>query len=151
MSFWSYGIFLHITNRDIFQRNCLHSVQYCRCCRLDFDSVSARLPCHMSDDPLKRDFLDIYLTTFFGVHNFKMTSYFFWKCSKLNLNLENPKTDSENIFPFWDNCIWKSCNKLSLLRKEYLLSAPNGLTNSPKILHITQRDFFKLNFVHRDQ
>ena len=35
--------------------------------------------------------------------------------------------------------------KLSFLRKEYLLSAVNGLTNNPKILHITQGDLFNLN------
>ena len=36
----------------------------------------------------------------------------------------------------------KCCYKLSLLRKEYLLLAVNGLTNSPNILHITKKDFF---------
>ena len=36
----------------------------------------------------------------------------------------------ENVFRFWDNCIWKCCYKLSLLRREYLLSAVNGLANS---------------------
>ena len=35
----------------------------------------------------ERDFLDIYLTTFFGVRKFK------------NLHLENCKKNSENIFP----------------------------------------------------
>ena len=33
-----------------------------------------------------------------------------------------------------------------LLRREYLSSTLNPLTNSPKILDITQRDFFNLNF-----
>ena len=62
---------------------------------------------------------------------------------------ENKK--SENIFRFWDNCIWKCYYKLSLLRREYLLSVVNGLTNSAKIFSITQRDFFKLNTLNRDQ
>ena len=105
------------------------------------------------------NFLDIYLTTFFGVRKFKNTfklwrSAFFWKFSNVKLNLENPKKKkkkSENIFPYWDNWIWKRCYKLSLLRKKYLLSAVNWLTNSLKILHITQRDFFNPNFFHRDQ
>ena len=76
---------------------------------------------------------------------------FFWKCSKLNLTLENAKKNWENSFCFWDKCIWKCCNKLSLLRREYLSSAVNRLTNSPKILHITQTDFFNLNCFHSDQ
>ena len=101
-------------------------------------------------------FWDIYLTTFFGIRKSKNTfklwwSSFFWNCSKLNLNLENGKRIWENIFRFWDNCIWKCCNKLSLLRREYLLLAVNGLTNRPKILHITDRDFTNLNCFHRDQ
>ena len=67
---------------------------------------------------------------------------FFWKCSKLNLSLENgKKKDLENVFRFWDKLIWKCWYKLRLLRREYLSSALNELTKSPKILHITQRDF----------
>ena len=73
------------------------------------------------------------------------------KCSKLNLNLGNAKRKSEIIFPFWDNCIWKCCNKLPLLRREYLSSAINELTNSPNILHITQGDFFNLTCFQREQ
>ena len=61
------------------------------------------------------------------------------------------KKKLENIFGFWDNCLQKWVNKLHLLKREYLLSAVNGLTNSPEILHITQRDFFNLKFLHRDE
>ena len=125
------------------------------CCPSDFNSVWARSPCHLWKGPLKQDLLDIYLTTFFGVSKSENTSamrvIFFRKCSKWNLNLENVKKHSQNIFGFWDNIIWKSCYKLSLLRRQYLLSAVNGLTNSPKILNITQRDFFNRNYLHRDQ
>ena len=32
-----------------------------------------RLPCHLSRSPLKRDLLDIYLSTFFVVNNFAKT------------------------------------------------------------------------------
>ena len=70
---------------------------------------------------------------------------FFWKYSEMNLTLENVKKKSGNILGCWDNCIRKCCDKLSLLRTEYLLSAVNGLTNSPKILYITQRDFINPN------
>ena len=119
-----------------------------------FDSV--HLSCYLSKNPLKRYFLDVYLTAFFGVRKFKNGSavrviFFFGKCSKFNLNLKNAKRNSENIFLFWDNGIWKCCDKLSLLRREYFSSAVNGLTNSPKIFHITRRDFLNLNCLHRDQ
>ena len=40
---------------------------------------------------------------------------------------------------------------LPLLRREYLLSAVHWLKNRPKILHITQRDFFNMNYIHRDE
>ena len=60
------------------------------------------------------------------------------------------KKKLEKLF-FSDNCIWRCCYKLSLLRREYLLSALNGLRKSPNILHITKRDFFWLNFFHRNQ
>ena len=42
-------------------------------------------------------------------------------------------------------------SKLSLLRREYLLSAVNVLINSLKILQRTKRDFFQLNYLHSDQ
>ena len=59
--------------------------------------------------------------------------------------------NSENTFPFLDNCILKCCIKFPLLRRQYLSSAVNGLTNSPKILYITQRDFLNLNILRIDQ
>ena len=99
-------------------------------------------------------FLCIYLSTFFGVCKFKNTfklwgASFFWKCSRLNLILESAKTNSENNFPFWDNWIWKCSYKVSLLGRKYLPSAVNGLTNSPKLLHIIKTDFFQL--IYSDQ
>ena len=42
-------------------------------------------------------------------------------------------------------------SKLSLLRREYLLTAVNVLINSLKILQRTKRDFFQLNYLHSDQ
>ena len=61
------------------------------------------------------------------------------------------KKNLENIFPFWDNCIRKYCSKISLLRREYLLSAVDGLKNSNKILLITLKNFFNRDCLHRDQ
>ena len=71
--------------------------------------------------------------------------HFFRKISRFDLNLENARKNSKNIFRFWDNCIWKCCYKVPLLRTEYLLFAANGLKKSPKILHIFQRHIFNLN------
>ena len=61
------------------------------------------------------------------------------------------KKNSEKVFNFWDKSIEKCCNKVPLSRRKYLSSAVNVLTNSPKILHISQRDFLKANCLHRDQ
>ena len=43
------------------------------CCRSDFNSVSARLPCYLSKGRLKQDSLGIYQSTFFGSRKFKNT------------------------------------------------------------------------------
>ena len=56
----------------------------------------------------------------------------------------------KKAFCFGDNSIWSGCVKLSLLRKEYLSSAVNVLTNSYKILHITKRDIFQLIYLQND-
>ena len=39
-----------------------------------FQHIWVRFPCCFSKDPLRRDFLDVDLTTFFGVPNFGNTS-----------------------------------------------------------------------------
>ena len=124
-------------------------------CRLVLIPVSVRFPCYLSKGPLKRDILDIYLTTFLGVCKIKNTSamrvIFLLEIFKIKFNFWKCEKKVENIFCFWESCISKCCYKLSLLTRKYLLLAVNGLTNSPKILHITQRDFFNLNFLQRDE
>ena len=61
----------------------------------EWNSVSVRLPCYFVKGPFEQDFLDTYLTALFGVRKFKnisaMMVSFFWKGSKLILNLENVK------------------------------------------------------------
>ena len=52
----------HVNKRDFFLLNWLGSDQ--RCCDADSNNAWARLPCCLPKCPLKRDFLDIYLTTF---------------------------------------------------------------------------------------
>ena len=76
---------------------------------------------------------------------------FFQKSWKLNLDFENAKKKLRKGFFFWDMCIWRSSNKLFLGRRKYLSSAVTVLTNNPKTLNITKRDFFQLNCFHSDQ
>ena len=117
--------------------------------------VSARVRCYLSKGPLKRDFLDIYLTTIFGVRKFKNTSamsiILFLEMLKIESIFRKCEKKWDIIFCFWDICLWKFCKKLPLLRREYLSSAVNGLRKCPKISHITQRDSFDLDYLHRDQ
>ena len=54
-------------------------------------------------------------------------------------------------FLFGDNCVRIGYVKLSLLRREYLSSAVNVLTNSYKALRLTKTDFFRLNYLPNDQ
>ena len=76
---------------------------------------------------------------------------FFPKCSEIDRDFKNVSKKSEKVFCLLDNCIWIGCVKFSLLRREYLPLSVNVLRNSPKILHITKRDVFWLNFIHIDQ
>ena len=64
---------------------------------------------------------------------------------KIEFKFQNAEKNSKNIFGFWDICRWKCYNKFPLWWREYLSSKVNELRNSPKILHISKRDLFKLN------
>ena len=67
---------LRIAMKAFFQLICLHSDQYIWwswCCS-DLNNFCSRLPCCLSKGPLKLDFLEILLTTSFGVRNFKNKS-----------------------------------------------------------------------------
>ena len=106
---------LHITQRDFFNRNYLKRDQeiWLRGCCSAWNSASARLPCHLWKGALKRDFLDIYLTMYFGVPELKNTSamivIFFlkmfqieWKFTKCQKKIEkifvvSEKNASENV------------------------------------------------------
>ena len=111
-----------------------------------FKQCFVPLTCCLSKGPMKGDFLEIRLTTFFGVRNFGnrsgMRLIFFTKCSKFNLDFKNADTNSENVFCFWDKWMWIGCLKLSLLRRKCPSSAVNMLIKGLKTLHITKTDFF---------
>ena len=93
----------HTNEGDFFNPNCLHRDQQIssRCCRSNFNSVSARLQCYLSNGPLKRDFLDTYLTMDFGVRNFRNTSamrvIFFPKMFKIESKSRKCKKKIQNI------------------------------------------------------
>ena len=104
--------------------------------------------------PLKRHFLDIYLTTFsesviskiqnlWGSDFFKIFEIYsiFQKCTKKS---------RKSVF-FWDNCISIRIVKFSLLRTGYFSSVGNMLTSSSKIWHVNRRDVFQLNVLGSDQ
>ena len=109
-----------------------------------------------SKDPLKIDFLDIYLITFSEsvlseIKNLWESS-FYSRYSKSNLDFRNGEKNWEKVVCFWDNCIWIiGIVRVSLLRKGYLSLAANVLTSSPKTWHVNKRDFFQLKWLESYQ
>ena len=57
----------------------------------------------------------------------------------------------KKLFVFIDNGVRIVSVKLSLLRREYLSSTLNVLTNCYKALRLTKTDFFRLNYLPNDQ
>ena len=51
------------------------------------------------------------------------------------------KEIQKKFFCFWDKCIRVGCVKFPLVRREYLSSAVNILTNSLKIFYVFKRNF----------
>ena len=96
-------------------------------------------------------FLDIDLTTSFRVSEFKNIKarriIFSLKIFKIESKFRKCKKKFRKYFLF----LWSLHQKMPLLIREYLSLPVNGLTNSHKILHITQRDFFNLNSIPTDQ
>ena len=138
----------HVNKRDSFQLNFLGSDRWIwsRCCDADFSSSCERLPCCLSNCPIKREFLDIYLITFSQsvISQIKklLLSSFYSKSSKFNINFQNAAKTSESFFSFSNNWISIAILKLSLLRKKYFWLAANVLTSRPKIWHVSIRETF---------
>ena len=141
---------LHITKRDFYKLNCLHSDQYLvNVVWFWFSKCFVPLTCRLLKGPMKEDFLEIWLRPFFGVPNFGntwgMRVILFWKCTMFKLHFKSAVSNWENVLSFWDYCIWIGCLILSLLTREYLLLAVNILKNIFKTFHVTKRDLFQLN------
>ena len=74
-----------------------------------------------------------------------------WKYSKIDGDFKNGAENLEKVFCFLDNCVWIGWGTFYLLRRKYLSSAVNVLTNSSKISDITKRDVFQIYFPHTDK
>ena len=147
----------HVNKRDVLRLNWLGSDQWIRqrCFDSDLNSAWARSSCCLSKGPLKRDFLENYLTTFSEAVVSEIQniwgSPFFFKYLSFILDFKNASKNWEKIFRFWYNCIWIGMVKLPLLRKGFLSPAANVLRSSPKIWHVKNRDFFQFNWLGSDQ
>ena len=101
--------------------------------------------------PVKRDFLDIYLTAISESVTWK--THILWgssfdsKCFNFNLDFQNAAKSSEKPFCFWHNCISIGIVKLSLWRTRNFSSAANVLISSPKILGVNKRDFSQVSLL----
>ena len=120
-----------------------------------FRQCLGTLTIFLSKHPLKRHFLDIYLTTFSEsviseIQNLS-TSSFFSKYLKVNLDFRNEEKNSEKVFSFSHNCTWIGIVKLSLLRTGYFSLGANVLKRSQNIWHLNKRDVFQLNWLRNDQ
>ena len=116
-----------------------------------FQQCLGPLACSLSKGVLKCGFLHLYLTTSFGVHNFRnaqgMRVIFVFQKLKIWSRCQKWSKKFKKYFYFLRNCIWIGWYKFSVLRREYLSSAVNVLTNSLKNSDITKRDIFQLFFV----
>ena len=66
---------------------------------------------------------------------------FFWKCMKFNADSKNAEKNSEKMFCFWDKSIWIVFIHLSLLLRELLSLAVNGLRKGLKNFHVSKSDY----------
>ena len=71
-----------------------------------------------------------------------MRVIFFSECSKFDADSKNAQINIVKILHFWDKYIWIFCIHLSLLIREYLLSAVNVLRKGVKNFHACKSDFF---------
>ena len=139
---------LHLNKIDFFQLNFLRSDRWIwsKCCDQNLNSAWDRLPCCLSEGPLKRDFLDIYQITFSESVTSEpqklWLSSFDSKCSKFNKDFQNSAKSWEKFFCFSDNWIWIGILKLSLLRTGYFSLTANILRSSSQIWHVNKRSFF---------
>ena len=121
---------LYILLRDIFSNSIAFTVinKYGKGGAVGISTIFAPLTCCFLKGPLKGDFLEICLTTFLRVRNWRNTSdvrviFFFCKCWKFTIAFTNAAKNWENVFSFWDKWIWIGYLKFSLLRRILLIGS----------------------------
>ena len=82
-----------------------------------------------------------------------MRVIYFLKMFKMNRNFQNAKKKKKKEKKSFVSEVIASEDvaKSSQLRRQYLSSGVNMLTDSPKTLRITKRHFFQVNCVRSDQ
>ena len=121
------------------------------CCRPDFNSGWARLRCCLSKNPLKWNFLDIYLATYLGVRNFQniwaMTVILFFENIQISRRFRKRSKKIRKISRFWDTCIWIACVKMFPIYMGYESHLFfENIQNLMKISKIQQKYWKMLNF-----
>ena len=74
-----------------------------------------------------------------------MILIFLSKCSTFHAHFRNAIKNAEKVFLFSDNGVGYCCRKFCILRREYLSSAVNVLTNSLNISNMTKADIMQPN------
>ena len=102
-----------------------------------FQQCFGRFPCCLSKGSLKRDFLDIYLTTYSDsiiseIQKLRGLPFFHNGQNLVEISKMQQKLATK-FFCFWENCVWIGIVKLSLLSTGYFSSTPNVLRSTPKI------------------
>ena len=73
-----------------------------------------------------------------------MRMILFLKMFKIWCSSRSGTKNWENVFRFWDNCIWIGSCKLSQSWTGYLALSVNVVTNTPKISLNTRADIFQI-------
>ena len=81
----------------------------------------------------------------------KLSGFFYQNVQSFNVNSKNAITLPENVFGFFDNCIWIGSDELSVLWRKYSSSAVNVLTSRPKILDLTKNAVLQLNLIQNNE
>ena len=72
----------------------------------------------------------------------RLISFFFWKCSKFNLDSKNEIKMRQKIYCFSYNCIWIGIREVSLLLRACLYLAVNVLKNSYVLFRSSRLEVF---------
>ena len=113
------------TKKKFFDRISFQNVQkiWQKYWRADLRNLSEPLTCPVSISVLRQGFLGIEVTLLFAVYTFRKKSplmliFFFQSVPNFTYILGMQQKNGENIFWFWNNCIWIGGVRHSLLLRE---------------------------------